>query len=106
MLAEAETCELSNTEGATMAKAGVRFAQVRDVLLDLGFREAPISEQHVGFQHDASDTFLAMPVYKDREIVAPHHLVAVRGMLDQHGVLDAEEFDRRIASATARPSAS
>jgi hypothetical protein len=89
-----------------MADYRIKFSELRELLAELGFRQVPISREHVGFQRDNSDTFLAIPVYKDRELVAPRHVIAVRVMLENAGLLSGEEFDRRWGAEVVKPSAS
>jgi hypothetical protein len=89
-----------------MAEPRIPFARLCAFLSDLGFRQVSLSEAHMGFRRDDSDTLIAMPVYRPHEMVAPRHLVAVRVMLDNHGILDASDFDRRIAERPVRQSVS
>jgi hypothetical protein len=72
----------------------------------LGFRQVAVSEQHTGFEHTTSDVFMAIPVFKDRQVVSPRHLAPHRVMLENHGVLDGGEFDRRVEAAAANTSVS
>jgi hypothetical protein len=89
-----------------MPEHAIKFAELRDFLADLGFRQIAMSKEHTGFQRDDSNTLIAIPVYKDRDAVAPRHLSAVRVMLDNAGVLSGEEFDHRLGRSAAKPSAS
>jgi hypothetical protein len=89
-----------------MAEPRFRFSSLRQLLLDLGFKEVPVEKPHIGFQHDAPDLLIALPPYRSNAPVAPHHLVYVRMMLDGKGLMNADEFDRIVANGSTRHSAS
>jgi len=82
------------------------FSRLRQLLSDLGFKEVPVAKPYIGFQHEDSDTSLVFPSYRSNAPVAAHHLAQVRIMLDAKGLLDAEEFDRRLDGVPAKHSAS
>jgi hypothetical protein len=60
----------------------------------------------VFFAHEASGAEIALPIYRSNRIVAPHHLVTVRVMLDAKGLMSGEDFDELVVAASARRSAS
>jgi hypothetical protein len=84
----------------------IKFGKLREILLDLGFREVALSDSAIGFQHDPSDTLIVLPTYRANRIVLPHHLVTVRIMLDAKGLMEADDFDDLVASVAAKRSAS
>lgn len=85
-----------------MTSTPVPFARLREVLSDLGFRQVSLPGDGIAFEHDRSDAFLVMPKYRSNQAVAPHHLIMCRVQLDSRGILDADEFDRRLASEAMR----
>jgi hypothetical protein len=89
-----------------VSETRIRFATFRDFLSDLGFRQVDVSDAHTAFQHDTTDTLLALPVYKANQYVAPHHLAMFRAQLDAKGILDGDDFDRLVASARIKQTAS
>ena len=89
-----------------MSKPRFKFSSLRQMLLDLGFKEVPLNKPYIGFQHDESDLLIVLPPYRSNALVAPHHLVYVRMMLDGKGLMDAEEFDRCVADVPVRHSSS
>jgi hypothetical protein len=107
-----------NRRFLTVNKTSFRFSSLRRMLLDLGFKEhrllwdqefrdGAVKRTSIGFQHDESDTLIVLPgYYRSNSRVCPHHLVSVRIMLDAKGLMDAEDFDRLVARASAQPSAS
>jgi len=89
-----------------MPEPRVKFSSLRQILLDLGFEQVPVTKPHIGFQHDGADLLIVLPPYRGNALVAPHHLVYVRMMLDGKGLMDAAAFDRLVANVPARHSAS
>ena len=100
-----------------MIKPRFRFSSLRRLLLDLGFKEGrmvldkgvqegPIKRTFIGFKHEESDTLIVLPgYYRSNSWVYPHHLVSVRIMLDAKGLMEAEDFERRVLQATLQTSA-
>ncbi len=89
-----------------MSEPRITFATLRDRLAELGFHQVELSKEHVGFERGAPDTLIALPRYKDREIVAARHMAATRIMLSNQGVMPAEEFDEWIVSSNVKHPAS
>jgi hypothetical protein len=88
-----------------MAQPRFKFAGLRQILSDLGFKQVPVTKPYVGFQHDDSDTLIVLPSYRSNSPVAPHHLVQVRITLDAKGLMAAEEFDRLVGNVRVQHSA-
>jgi hypothetical protein len=77
------------------------------MLLDMGFTESVVPKSHGFFAHQPSGEEVALPIYRFNRFVLPHHLVAIRTMLDAKGLMEADEFDEAVASmASAHQSAS
>jgi hypothetical protein len=101
-----------------MLKPRFRFSSLRRLLLDLGFKEhrfrsdlqfkdGPFKRTFIEFKHDESDTQIVLPgYYRSNSWVYPHHLVAVRVMLDAKGLMEADDFEFLVAKATVEASAS
>jgi predicted RNA binding protein YcfA (HicA-like mRNA interferase family) len=90
-----------------MSNPRITFAQLRQLLTDLGFTSTVTPKSHVFFAHQPSGAEVAMPVYRSNRIVLPHHLSTIRTMLDAKGLMDGDEFDEVVASAaSAKQSAS
>jgi len=89
-----------------MRNPRITFGQLRQLLLDMGFTETVTPKSHVFFAHRPSGTEVALPIYRSNRIVLPHHLITVRIMLDANGLMDADDFDDFVASASVKQSAS
>jgi hypothetical protein len=85
----------------------ITFAQLRRLLLDMGFAETVTPKEHVFFAHQPSGAEVALPIYRSNRTVLPHHLVTVRMMLDAKGLMESDAFDDFVATAaSAQQSAS
>jgi hypothetical protein len=89
-----------------MSESRFTFAGLRRLLTDLGFKEVSVTKPNVGFEHDQSKLLIVLPSYRSNSAVAAHHLAYVRMMLDGKGLMDAEEFGRRVADVPVRHPAS
>lgn len=89
-----------------MSKPRITFAQLRHLLLDMGFTETVTPKSHVFFAHQQSGAETALPIYRSNQVVMPHHLATVRIMLDYKGLMDGDAFDEFVASASVKQSAS
>jgi hypothetical protein len=80
----------------------IKFSDVEQLLLNLGFRRVPVTKPFIGFYHDESDASFVFPSYRRNSWFAPHHLAEVRVMLDYKGLMEADDFDRLVAEVAAR----
>jgi hypothetical protein len=89
-----------------MTRPKIPFALVRQVLLDLGFRETVVPASHIGFRHAETGAEIMLPVYRSNQRMAPRHLLLVRVTLDAKGLMDGDEFDDFVDSRSVKQSAS
>jgi len=89
-----------------MSSPRITFAQLRQLLLDLGFTETITPKSHVFFAHEPSGAEVALPIYRSNRLVLPHHLLTVRVMLDAKDLMDKDAFDDFVAALSAEQSAS
>ena len=89
-----------------MSRPKVTFAELRRMMLDLGFTETVVPKSHVFFAHPRSGAEIALPIYRPNRFVLPHHLISVRITLDATGLMDRADFDDFVASTSMKQSAS
>jgi len=89
-----------------MTEPRLRFSGLRHVLVELGFHQVAVTKPFIGFRHDESDLLIVLPAYRSNSLVAAHHLVYVRMMLDGKGLMDADEFDRLVSNDPVQHSPS
>jgi predicted RNA binding protein YcfA (HicA-like mRNA interferase family) len=89
-----------------MSRPRVTYAELRRMLLDLGFTETVVPRSHVFFAHQRPGAEVALPIYRANRIVMPHHLIAVRVTLDATGLMDRDDFEDFVASTSMKQSAS
>jgi hypothetical protein len=83
-----------------MKTSDVSFDELRELLLELGFREIPQTKPRFKFEHPVGGTFL-FPRYKPGEKVSLGDMLVVRGQLDYNGLIDASAFDRSLHKTPA-----
>lgn len=83
-----------------IAKSTVTFAELRQLLLDLGFT---VSKEGTFwyFEHPPSGTIFGYRPYRAREKVTLVDLDMTRKHLDWRGVLSEDAFDDRFKPASA-----
>ncbi len=78
----------------------IKFGELRQLLLETGFREVSQPEQVV-FRHEASDTLFVFRPYRANDPVASYNLIEVKTMLDSRGLLSAEAFEKQFQNSSA-----
>jgi predicted RNA binding protein YcfA (HicA-like mRNA interferase family) len=77
----------------------VTYGQLSQVLLDLGFIEHTVPKSHAGYRHEESETVILLAPHASEDIARPLDVRYVRRVLNETGLLDAQEFDRRLAES-------
>ena len=83
-----------------IARSTVTFAELRQLLVDLGFTVSKSGKGWV-FEHPPSETWFMYRPYRLRERITPVDLDATRKQLDWRDVLDEKTFDDRLKKASA-----
>jgi hypothetical protein len=83
-----------------IARSTVTFAELRQLLVDLGFTVSK-SDKGWNFEHPSSETWFLYRPYRVREKVTVGDLHMTRKQLDLRDVLDEEAFDDRLKKASA-----
>jgi hypothetical protein len=81
-------------------KNKIRFADLRRLLLDIGFREIARPTEVI-FDHAPTDTLFVFRPYRPGDAVAEHNLIEVKDMLDARGLLAEESFDDQFRKTPA-----
>ncbi len=76
-----------------MKNEQVPFGRLRQVLLDLGFVATVVSGPYLLFEHSPSGTLLPYREYQPGDSVNWADLVMTRRLLDERGLLDADDFE-------------
>jgi hypothetical protein len=83
-----------------IARSTVPFAELRQLLLDLGFTRSKEGKFWI-FEHPPSGTGFGYRAYRAREKVTLGDLHMTRKHLDWRGVLGEDAFDDRLKKASA-----
>jgi len=72
------------------------FEELAHFLSGLGFSHRTIPGSHHLFENGTANATIALRLYESQDAVEPSGLAYVRHTLDQWGIMDRDEFDRRI----------
>jgi hypothetical protein len=75
----------------------ITFAEFRQFLMGLGYREKRTDSAEIFYRAD--DDMHVFRLYRDEEPVAPGDLAVTRTFLDFRGYLDAADFDAFLERA-------
>ncbi|MEC4818157.1 MAG: type II toxin-antitoxin system HicA family toxin [Scytonema sp. PMC 1069.18] len=79
----------------------VKFNELEPLLFSIGFVLMSTSGTQKVYQHPSSGTLVVLPGYEQQAYVRRVHLVAVRRILSENGLMDSGKFNRfldKIAS--------
>src|SRR5947209_1143012 len=82
-----------------MKRSDVSFAELRELLLELGFHET-VEKARLVFTHPVGGTLLFRR-YRSNERVTLGDMLVVREQLEYNGVLDSAELDRLLHKTPA-----
>lgn len=71
----------------------ITFADLERVLLAVGFVQIPTTGHHKVFRHGETDTIVLLPLVPADTALDDTHLVAVRKLVDERGVIASDAFD-------------
>lgn len=74
----------------------IRYADFEHLLTDLGLHRARIDAPQIVFLDDDGEILLIFPPYRPDDLVQPHHWMSARHTIDGMGILDRDEFDKRL----------
>jgi hypothetical protein len=84
-----------------MRKSGIPFAELRDLLLEVGFAECPQEQGRLRFEHPVTGTILLFRTYRSGEMVNQRDMAVVRRQLVDNGLIEGPAFDRFLKRASA-----
>jgi hypothetical protein len=79
----------------------VSFAELRSLLLSLGFAEVRSSEPGLGYRHAGSDTLLLFREYQPADPVSPRDVFMAQFFLDQRGLMKPDAFENYFRKTPA-----
>ena len=71
----------------------ILFSELKKMLFQLNFTLLSTQGSHYLFQHSVLGTLIVLPEYQNNTYVDLTHLVAVRRILLEHGLIDPIVFD-------------
>lgn len=83
-----------------MRKSGIGFAELRELLLALGFCEMA-EKTRLRFTHPTVGTVLLFRPHAPKEIVSARDMLVVRRQLVDNGLIESSAFDEFLQQASA-----
>lgn len=77
----------------------ITYAQLEQLLSELGYREMPTDEDARVFVNIEYDAISILPCAKGEETARPHHLITLRKVAVEKGIVDAETFEQKLKEA-------
>jgi predicted RNA binding protein YcfA (HicA-like mRNA interferase family) len=71
----------------------IQFSNLEQLLFKIGFTKVPTTGSQQIYQYPSSGTLVILPAYEQRAYVQPVHLVAVRRVLAENGLINSNSFD-------------
>lgn len=71
----------------------VRFTDLEQLLLKIGFAKVPTTGTQQVYQSSSSGALIILPAYEQQAYVQPVHLVAVHRVLLENGLINTNTFD-------------
>ena len=68
------------------------YLRLDKILRSLGFASHPLDGNGRGYQHAATGARVTLPTMQNNEKVLPHHMVAVRAILNAFAIPEPDEF--------------
>lgn len=75
----------------------IKFAELEKLLLNIGFVEVPTTGSHTIYEYLPLGTLVVLPGYEQQANVRTMHVVAVRKILDENGLMDKDMFTSFLA---------
>ena len=72
----------------------IKFTELEQLLLSIGFVTVPTTGTQKIYQYPSSGTLVVLPGYEQQAYVRIVHLVAVRRILSENGLMDGDKFNR------------
>ncbi len=79
-------------------RSNITYGQLGRILRSFGFSRRVYEENGKGvrYQHKQTGALILLPLYPDSARVYNHHLLAIRGTLDNFGVADRSVFEAKL----------
>jgi hypothetical protein len=78
----------------------VTYGRLDKVLRSLGFAVHLVEDTARLYKNEATGALVALPRVPEQEEVFPHHLLAVRSILQAYGLADPTDFDKKLQKAS------
>ncbi len=73
------------------------------LLAELGYEETPTQEEARVFVNREYDAISVLPCANSEETARPHHLITLRKVATERGIVDAETFEKKLSEVHQQP---
>jgi hypothetical protein len=70
------------------------------LLRSIGFAVHLVENEARLYKNAETGALVALPIFPDEKEVFPHHLLAVRSILQAYGLADPTDFDKKLQKAS------
>jgi hypothetical protein len=78
----------------------VTYGRLDRVLRSLGFAVQIVEDAARLYKNEPTGAVIALPPLPEDKEVFPHHLLAVRSILQAYGLADPTDFDKKLQKAS------
>lgn len=71
----------------------IKFIELENLLLSIGFVKVATTGSQKVYQYPSSGTLVVLPGYEQQAYIRTVHLVAVRRILSENGLMDSNAFN-------------
>jgi hypothetical protein len=71
----------------------IKFTELEQLLFSIGFVTIQTTDSQKVYQYPSSGTLIVLPGYEQQAYVRTVHLVAVRRILSENGLMDNDKFN-------------
>ena len=89
------------TEDRMIQRSNITYGQLDKVLRSFGFSRR-VFESHgkgIRYEHKESGALITLPLFPEEDHVLQHHMIVVRGTLDNFGLAEPSVFEAKVQRA-------
>ncbi|MBE9256016.1 MULTISPECIES: type II toxin-antitoxin system HicA family toxin [Aphanizomenonaceae] len=80
----------------------IQFTDLEQLLFKIGFTKVPTTGSQQIYQYPLSGTLVILPAYEQKAYIQPVHLVAVRRILVENGLINTNSLDSFLAKVAMK----
>ena len=81
-----------------MMRKDIPYSGLEHALIQMGVVPRDTGGKYRVLSHQPTDTLVVLPFYQEDENVRLPHLVGIRRVITERGVIEADDFDKLLAA--------